>query len=365
VYSGPSVPSFLLPKGADGIKRLRYDAAGEPVLEGTIDAEFTLQIPRSVWEGTTPAAVVQYGHGFLGAKSEANGAWLREWANRDGFLILCTDMEGMNEEAAATWLAQLPDDLSTAPLLADWPHQGIMNHLALQRMMKGRFLRETDARVTRAGAPLYDPARLYYHGNSQGGTIGNIVISNSVDITRALLGVPGVALSFLVHRASQWQIFASAISARYPGRRDMSAIMGLVQIAFDRFEPTYYLRHLSDAPFPGLPRHQALIHAALGDAQVNNDVSQLMARVVGARLVQPALRPVWGLESMAAPMSDANAYVEFDFGVPLDATGNRPESTETDTHSGPRKSLIAEAQGWHFLTTGEIIQTCDGACDPG
>ena len=360
------VPSFLLPKSADGIKRVSYDSAGLPMLTGTIDSEFTLQIPRSIWEATDgrKAAVVQYGHGFLGGKGEANNDWLRQFANASGFLILACDMEGMNEEAGITWFSQLPADLSTAPLLSEWPHQGIMNHLAMQRMMKGRFFKDTDPRYTRAGVPLYDPARLYYHGNSQGGTIGNIVVANSIDITRAGLGVPGTAFSYLVHRATEGEVLATAIRSQYSGSRDMSAIMGLVQLAFDRFEPTYYVAHVTKDPFPGAPAHQVLLHAALGDAQVNNDVSQLLARIVDAKLVQPALRPVWGLESATAPFTGQNAYVEFDFGVPIDTTGNHPESNDTDTHELPRRNAKAQAQLWHFLETGEVIQTCDGACDP-
>jgi len=360
------VPSFLFPKSADGIKRVSYDASGTPQLTGTIDSEFTLQIPRSIWEATDgrKAAVVQYGHGFLGGKNEANNDWLRQFANTDGFLILACDMEGMNEEAGGTWFSQLPADLSTAPLLSEWPHQGIMNHLAMQRMMKGRFFKDTDPRYTRAGVPLYDPTRLYYHGNSQGGTIGNIVIANSIDVTRAGLGVPGTAFSYLVHRATEWEVLATAISSQYSGSRDMSAIMGLVQLAFDRFEPTYYINHVTKDPFPGAPAHQVLLHAALGDAQVNNDVSQLLARIVDAKLVQPALRPVWGLDSATAPFSGQNAYVEFDFGVPIDMTGNHPESSDTDTHELPRRNPKAQAQLWHFLETGEVIQTCDGPCDP-
>ncbi len=358
------VPSFLLPKDPDGIKRVRLDAMGEPMLDGTMDTEFTLQIPRSALTSPTPAAIMQYGHGFLGGKSEANTGWLADFANERNFLVIAIDMEGMNEEAAVTWFSLLPSDLSTAPLLSEWPHQGIMNHLAIQRMVKGRLFKDTDPRYTKAGAPYYDRDRLYYHGNSQGGTIGNIVVANSIDVKRAVFGVPGTAFSFLVHRANQWQLIASALAGRYPGTRDMSAIMGLVQIAFDRFEPSYYAAHMSQNPFPGAPAHEVLLQAALGDAQVNNDVSQLNARIIGAKLVEPALRPVWGLESKAAPFAMGNGYVEFDFGVALDQTGNRPEATDTDTHGLPRKSKQAQAQSWAFFETGTITHTCEGACDP-
>jgi hypothetical protein len=40
------------------------------------------------------------------------------------------------------------------------------------------------------GGPLIDPAQIWYHGNSQGGTMGNLVVTLSRDVTRGGLGVP-------------------------------------------------------------------------------------------------------------------------------------------------------------------------------
>jgi len=358
------VPNFLEPKDKDGIKKLHLGADGLPEPVGTMDVEFTLQIPRSALTSATPAAVVQYGHGFLGRKAEANGSWMRTWANRDNFLVLATDMEGMNEEAAITWFSVLPSDASQAAHLSGWPFQGIMNHLALQRMVKGRLLQDTDPRYTKNGQPYYDPARLYYHGNSQGGTIGNIVISMSTDITRALLGEPGVGFAFLVSRATQWQSQGAIIEGGYPEKRDMMVLLGLVQVAFDRFEPANFVRRATVDPPPGLPVHQILIHVAKEDKQVNNDVNAIEGRVVGARLMQPAVRPIWGLEPATPPLTGQNGWVEFDYGLAENPSPNRPVSNADDPHDYPRKDPVAQDQGWHFLETGEIQNYCDGSCNP-
>ncbi len=363
VWGLAKIPNFLEPKDKDGIKKLHLGSDGLPKPVGTVDVEFAIQIPRSALTSATKAAVIQYGHGFLGRKAEADGGWMRTWANRHNFLVLATDMEGMNEEAGITWFSVLPSDASLAPHLSGWPFQGIMNHIALQRMMKGRFLADTDPRYTNAGQPLYDPARLYYHGNSQGGTIGNIVVSMSTDITRALLGEPGCAFAFLVSRADQWLSSGPIIEGGYPDKRDMQVLLGLVQTAFDRFEPANFIKRVTDNPPPGLPSHQILMHVAKEDRQVHNDVSAIEARVLGARLLEPALRPVWGLTTAPGPLMQ-NGMVEFDFGLAENPTPNRPVSNPEDPHDWVRKDSIAQDQGFHFLETGKIENFCDGSCNP-
>jgi hypothetical protein len=361
VWGNAKVPNFLEPKDKDGIKKLHLGSDGLPEPVGTVDVEFAIQIPRVALTSLSKSSVVQYGHGFLGRKAEADGGWMRTWANRHNFLVLQTDMEGMNEEAGITWFQVLPGDASLTPHLSGWPFQGIMNHIALQRMMKGRFLADTDPRYTKLGQPYYDPAKMYYHGNSQGGTIGNIVISMSTDITRALLGEPGVAFAFLVSRATQCETLGPIIEGGYPDKRDMQVLLGLVQSAFDRFEPAAFIARATKNPPAGLPLHQLLIHIAKEDKQVHNDVSTIEARVVGAKLLNPALRPLWGLTTVDGPTMES-AVVEWDYGLAENPTPNRPISNVDDPHDWVRKDPVAQDQGMHFFDTGLIQDFCGGPC---
>jgi hypothetical protein len=59
-----------------------------------------------------------------------------------------------------------------------------------------------------------------------------------------------------------------------------------------------------------------------------------------------------------------SAHQEIDYGVAPRTPTNRPAAQETDTHGKPRKTPKIQDQGFHFLETGEVIQTCDGVCDP-
>lgn len=366
VIGTAKVPSFVLPPDDRGIRLLRLDADGAPVAEGTEDVVFEVQFPRSVVDGGEPAAVLQYGHGFLGGRDEADGGWLREMANERGFLIAAIDLQGMNIAAGVVWFGVLAGELSPFPDLSEQPLQGVVNHVAIMRMLKGGFLSETDPRVTNQGAPWYDGERFYYYGNSQGGTTGSLIMSMHVDVNRGVLGVPGGAFSFLLNRANQWtEISSQLIAPQFETPLDFMAISGLIQLGWDRFEGLNYIRRAGDDPFPGSPAHQVLFHVAREDAQVNNLVSACLGRTVDAKLIGPSVRPVYGLEEVDGPVTAPFVFAEYDFGVPDNPRPNAPANPDTDTHGELRKLAEGQEQLWHFLTTGEVVHVCDGPCDPG
>lgn len=355
------VPSFVLPEVIAEPRRLRLDAQGLPTIDGTIDVKFRIQIPRVAITGNpSKVAVMQYGHGFLGGDDEADTSWLRTWSNRHGFLILSTNMQGMTTASGVVWYTKLPNDMTNMAYLSEEPLQGIANHLALQRLVKGRLLREP--LLQRKGEPIFDPARLYYHGNSQGGTMGNLVVLPSRDVKRAVLGVPGVSIGFILARAVQWGERSASIARGYSDPFELASLMSLVSVAWDKtdgvnFAPLY-------ARLPGIPPKQLLLQSGLEDAQVSNDVTRLLARLYQARLVDSSPKDVWGLAKTAPPITGANALQEVDYGVPPRSRTNRPAPRETDTHGKTRQLGTMQDQSWHFLETGEVIGVCNGVCDP-
>jgi hypothetical protein len=360
LHGTAKIPSFLLPQEVAKARRLRLDEAGLPKIEGFESVKFRVQIPRTLPAAPKKLAVLQYGHGFLGDDGEADNGWLRTWASRAGFMILSSDMQGMTTSAGVVWFTQLPQDATNISHIAEEPLQGVINHFALQRLMKGRFTSEP--KIQKDGQPLYDAARVYYHGNSQGGTMGNLVVVPSRDVTRGILGVPGVSIGFILARASQWQQLYPAIARTYSDPYEFAALMALVPIGWDKtdgvnFAPLW-------ATLPNTPPKAVLLQAGLEDSQVNNDVTRLLARLYKAKLIGPVKQGVYGLETAQPPFSGANGYQEVDYGVAPRTRTNRPAAEETDTHGKPRKTPKIQDQGWHFLETGEVIGPCDGVCDP-
>ena len=349
------IPSFLLPAESElSLRRLRYDADGKPAIEGFELVPFVVQIPHSVKDSDSPSPVLQYGHGLFGTLGEANNGWLREMAQRHGFVILASDLSGLSESDIGTWGVELSADLSVFPVLWEKVLQGLVNQVALVRMAGGRLANDH---------PEIDPSRLYYYGNSQGGTMGNIMMALHSDVTRGVLGVPGCAYSMLLNRSVDFIAWAGLLKFHLPDVVDFVAMFGLLQTAFNRMEPLSYVHLITDEPIEGGPEHRVLLHVAKEDAQVQNDVSFVLARSIGAVSMAPAVRPIWGLEEQEYPY-EGNAMVEYDFGMPENPNPTEPPPAEYDTHGHLRKLEIAQDQLWHFLETGEMKSFCDGACDP-
>ncbi len=360
------VPSFLTGQPGE-IQKLRLDTNGVPIAEGYEKVEFELQIPLSVWEGDRPAHVVQYGHGLLGQKSQARGSWLRRQANEQGFLILGVDMQGMTCQPCEgdvdgdlrIWLDILLKDLSSLPYIADKIHQGLVNHLAVVRMIKGQtFL--ADERITREdGSAYYDPERIHYYGISQGGTMGSVMMSIQKDINRGVLGVPGAGFAFLLTRATLFvEAMGLPVILQYADdMRDFVATMGLVQVAMDPVDAINYLHRITENTFDNTPSHRVLLHVAREDAQVHNQVSDLVARASDATLLSPVVRPVWGLETSPGPL-EVNAMVEYDFGLPQYPNDLVPMDLDF-SHGCLRRLPEVQLQIDHFFQTGEVKDFCD------
>ena len=360
------VPSFLGPPDADtGLRRLRLDAEGLPIAEGFEEVEFTLQVPASLAGREDPLGVLMYGHGFTGNKGQANGGWLRSQAEEFGFLILGLDMQGMTDGSMELWLTNLVRDASTMPLFTEEVMQGIMNHVAALRMMRSSFLSETDERFTGAdGSPLYDPERLWYYGNSQGGTLGTLIMATTPDVERGVLGVPGCCFPLLLQRSTVFSDFTSLLGAIYRDPVDVSLILGLLGSAFNRIEGLVWQHHIEADPLPGATPHHVLLHVAKEDGQVHNEVSFLLGRALGAPILTPTPpRPyeVWGLREQPYPWV-GSAVTEFDFGIPDQADVRIPAPAETDTHGWLRRAPEGRQQMMHFLETGEVQNFCEGYC---
>lgn len=355
------VPSFLTAPDADGVRRLHRDASGALVADGFESVPFRIQVPHSVLVGDDPAPVLQYGHGLLGDMGEANNGWLRQMAQRHRFVILASDMQGMSGASTIVWSRVLLNDAGHMGWLTDEVMQGVANHLALQRLMKTGMDGDVPADLQgEGGAPIWDRSRLWYHGNSQGGTIGVLILATSRDVTRGVLGVPGAAFPFLLNRSSDFVDWASLLQIAYPNPGDITLVLGMLGTAWDHMDGLTWASRIARSPLPDTPAHQALLHVGLEDAQVMNEISWELARAMGASQPVTNARPIWDVPTIDLPVTAPAVVVNWDFGVAPDTTPMDPPVKETDTHADPRALKEAQDQAVHFLETGEVRDTCGG-----
>jgi hypothetical protein len=335
---------------------------GLPKQNGTAEYEVLIHVPKKAETGG-PLPLLQNGHGLLGFKTEGQDGYLAEFADGWGYVALSVDLVGMANPDFETISDSIVTDVNKFRTVVERQHQGLLNSLLAMRMMKGRFV--NDPLVQFNGKSAIDPTQCYYRGDSQGGIFGTTYMSISTDVTRGLLGEPGLPYSLLLNRSLDFGVYFVLLRGSYQTGRNIQMLLGLVQMLWDRTEPNGYVPYISKDPLPGTPAHDVLIHVAIGDYQVTPLGAHIIARSTGAKNLKPVNRSVFGIPEATGPFT-GSGMVEYYFGLPEAPKTNTPPSgpSEDDPHDKVRKLLPSYEQSDHFFRTGEIAPYCDGACDP-
>lgn len=336
-----------------------------PIMGAIVDVPFLCQVPKMAADD--PSVVLHpglYGHGLLGSEYEIDyGGDVRALAQEAGVLFCATKWAGMSEDDVGNAVVSL-QDLSNFPTVADRLQQGIVNMIALGRLM------------TADNGILSDPAfnnvkvdgDLIYYGNSQGGIMGSAITAVSPDISRAVLGVPGINYSILLLRSIDFTDYEAVMIPAYPSRRDRTLSISLMQMLWDRGEGGGYINHITRDPLPGTQANKAvLMHVAWGDHQVSELTSFIEARSLGAKIYRPMVAegrshevtPGWGLQDVAEG-DTGSVIVIWDSGAEMIPVEVLPPSVGRDPHEDPRDNQVARSQMAEFLFGGTFTDVCGG-----
>ncbi len=354
--------------------RFVLDANGLPTHQTDPQvANFICNIPRaalaSAGANAIPARASLYGHGLLGSASEVNSGNVESMANEHNFVFCATDWIGMSGADIGNAVAIL-QEISKFPTLTDRLQQAMVDQLFLARLMihPNGFVSNA-AFQDSFGAPVIDTSDVFYDGNSQGGIFGGTVMSIAQDITRGVLGVPGINYSLLLTRSSDFATYSTFLYPSYTNELQRPLVLALIQMLWDRSEPNGYAAHMTTNPLPGTPPHKVLMHVAFGDHQVTTVSAELEARTIGASIHAPAIAagrnpdvtPYYGIPEIPSYPFDGSAIVIWDSGATTPPITNIAPSVGFDPHSDPRNSPDARNQKSAFLTTGgAVIDVCSG-----
>jgi hypothetical protein len=347
-------------------------------------APFDCVIP-SVASAATPARASFYGHGLFGSDAEAHAGNVLAMAQEHNFMFCATEWWGLAGDsggAAGTendtpYDAQVLQNLSLFPSIGDRLQQGELNTLFLGRLMRtSDGFASSPAFQNGSGSALFDPAHLYYDGNSEGGIIGGMTIALEPDLSRGVLGATGLDYGgMLLQRSTDFVgPFSGVLFASYPDPSSKPLILDIVEQLWDRGEAEAYAENMTTDPLPDTPSHKVLMHVAYGDHQVSQYAAMVEARTIGADAHQPALDPVrtqdknlfWGIPTIPSYPFGGSGVVIWDGGPGLvnpPPLGNLPPTTGADPHSFPRSTPAARTQKSFFLNDngGAIVDVCGGA----
>lgn len=361
-----TVPNYLT--GTERTDGLNFGPDGMPAQNGTAEFPIIVNIPRSATPDT-PVRPIQYGHGLLGSRDQANAGWLAQFGNENGFMPFGVDWVGMSDIDYPTVVLSISSgNLADFRLIPERLVQGIVNALSAMRLMLGGFGQHPELMVD--GRSIIDTSEGFYTGDSQGGIFGGTYMAITTDVRRGILGVPGQPYNLLLNRSVDFDPYLVFVRMVYRDGVDIQIVLNILQQLWDRTEPGSYTRHIMNDPLPGTPPHQVILQVAIGDHQVTTLGAHIMARAIGAVAIRPHTRPMWNIEEVDGPHL-GSAIVEFEYGIP-EPIENVPPREGEDPHGSVRRNPRALAQTLHFFTTGdpaggtpaEIIHTCDGICDP-
>jgi hypothetical protein len=355
-----NVPLYLDDPGPGG--RFVLDGDGMPTRNGTTSYPFVLLVPNSCRGRSCP--IVQYGHGLFGDRYSIDQSGYHEAADSFGAVVISMDWIGMsNADVSVIAAAAAGGDISGFASIPDRSQQGMVNLAVALRTLEGTMAE--DSALILDGVPVVDPTTRYYVGGSQGGIYGATYMAITPDIERGVLVVPGVAYSLMLPRSVYWTDYATPfIVENFDDPRVVQLVLGYVQMLWDHAEPSGYAAAITTDPFPDTPTHHVLLMEGIGDHQVPNLSTELLARSIGASMLAPANRELFGLDPVEGPLTDTDALLDFDYGLPDVPAADVPMTEGDDPHSAVFFEPGAQASMRAFLTTGTVQNFCDGSCDP-
>ncbi len=338
---------------------MELDADGVPAAQGTGNAYLMVAVPESVRDaapGTVP--VLLFGHGILSdpsdyLRADDDESGLVAFANEMGAIVVATEWRGLGGEDRLHAI-EVAGEFSRFDEMPQMLAQGVADNVALLAAVREGTLMDEPI-----FGGLADRTQVSYYGISLGGIEGAVMLANQDVVERGVLHVGGAAWSTMLERSAQWPPFDLVVSRNFPDPFDRQVLYAASQVLWDPVDPATYAAELSTG--------QWLWQEAIGDEQVPNLTTELLARSTGATLGEPAVTTPPGVLSQAMPFSGIG-FAQFDPQVAMPAPENRPAPI-TDAHTIPRTWEGARAQAIHFYATGEVAHFCGtepcSASNPG
>lgn len=358
------VPSYLVDDSDDAI--LQLDTNGLPVRRGTQKFPLVIHVPRCAETATAPLPIMVFGHGLFGqAESEMSSGYQKRVKQELCMVQIGTDWIGLSIADAAAALTVVIPDFTKFPRISDRLQQAQLNFLVLARL--GARLLKDDPRLKVGDRAIVDGNEIYYYGISQGGIEGGTLLALSPDVQRGVLNVGAGVYSLMLLRSSNFTDFKFLLNSSYGTQREQQLLLSLTQSYWDYSDPVTFAPYVRKKPLPNLdgtklPARPMILQEAIGDSQVPNLATRLMARTYELPLLIPSPQAVPQLAT-TGPNVDA-AYVQWDIEpMPLQPPGNVPPEVDNQAHGRIRKIPQLVEQLRRFLKPGgKVEDTCGGAC---
>jgi hypothetical protein len=325
-------------------------------------------IPNKAAGGPLPLVVI--GHGIFGngrdfLTGQGDGTAIQALCQQSGAVAIATDWIGLSTSDVSKIATEVTANLDRVPVVTDKLQQALINALTMTKLARGALA--LDPMVKPGAGPLLDD-RVFYWGASLGGIEGSSFISISPDIARAVFGVPGSAWGTMLSRSIVFTPIKMFIEPHYPDPLDIQTLLTLFQSRFDHADPANITTLMFKHPLADAPKdRRVILQESIGDSQVPNISTEILARAMGVAQLEPALHEASGLEKVTSPTmrSVLAQYRMAGFDMPAPPTTNTAPSSDNNVHHDMNFLPTADAQILELFFFGDVVQTCSGTCDPG
>ena len=382
IYAELDVPWFLEGRG-DRSSILDAEAVKSrtPVRLGKVKC--TILIPCSLRDGalgradgTQLKAVVEYGHGLFGSRSEVQHEFLADLANDNGYILTAMDWRGMSRLDLLVVMKTMIGTPRLFQAVRDNLIQGYANKFALQHFSREALHDMEWMHFEGSKIPTYHakaPTQAFY-GISQGGILGGGYVGLSGPtklIDRAVLGSPGTPFALILTRSLDFNDYDKLLMMNFYNNRHVRIFLSLAQSGWDSLETAGVLA-------PPLTEHppNVLIQTGLGDVEVPTCAAESLARAYGAVTLSTNPRLPYGIQAKEVdsfgPVDDSEdeehvaifteVLYQRDYeSLPLDNLQSVPDNS---VHWCVRQDPAMMKQVSNFISTGTIIDPCaDDGCE--
>jgi hypothetical protein len=362
-----TVPLYL--DSTEPEAHLYRNELGDVVANGVAEVAFTVLVPSSVLASVSsenPAPILQYGHGFFGTRSEAEGKAVVVLADRLGAVVIAANWWGLSKEDMPVIVGKLVVDTADLTSFTDRLHQAMVNYIALAHAC-GTTLMQVEE-LQEEGVPFFDGEEVFFYGNSVGHVLGGTYVALSPHIQRAVLGVGGASIPLMMSRSTNFAGFLLAFQLFLEDSVDVVKLVALFASSINRIDPITYAPYVLKKQLPWAPANRrVLMQLGMADSQVPNLSSHLHARALDLFQVVPAPREIFGLSvaEVGEEGMDISAVIEVDFHIDPDPTffAELPDENNC-VHEGVRGMKSMQDQIVAFLRGDQrVIHPCGDPCE--
>lgn len=305
VYRAPRFQEGVIPYSNAGEGAIRFDADGNPIIQGQEDLRFALSVPLGEMpEGGWP--LVLYAHGTGGNYQSFIRGTVASVLARNGLAVLAIDQihhgtrdNGRCAGQTATCVQILYFNFLVPRAGRDNTRQAALDYVSLLRFAKTLDIAAGSS--TEGNAARIDPERVMFMGHSQGGLNGPLLLAIEPELRGGMLSGAGSTIAISIEQKTRpvninQLVRAALLLAPGDPLDRWHPTLSMLQTFIEASDAVNYGRFWFDEPAPGHLPKSIFMTVGLLDEFTPPDAIFALAAAGRVPIIEPVAAPIEALE---------------------------------------------------------------------